>query len=244
MDIFNRENVDSIAVGRCELDSKLLQVNTYRAVVVNVSTRELISLLRLLRSKKGRLLYLYSGCDIDCHGIANFGYKIHFYGKNQYFKRDLEGIAIEIVSCVEEYANNMDLASLEELAVACCERSHLSIDPAISAEVVHEIYLRWLHSAIERRSLLVASHLGHLKGLLAYDIQGRSARITLLSVQKSERKNNISTMLIGHLISLINDTGAAEEVLIATSMNSPAKNLYEKLGFVSYATYNIYHVWM
>ena len=133
---------------------------------------------------------------------------------------------------------------LEELARQSGEYSRFRRDTRIGPRAFDELYVGWLRQTLARGTVWAAATAGETVGLLAFDIQADHARIELLAVAASARRQHIGHYLVQRARQEAHCRGYGTLRVVTQGINQPARQFYERCGFSLLHEEQVYHLWL
>lgn len=127
----------------------------------------------------------------------------------------------------------------------CYSRFHT--DPFLKALNGDNVHIKWLENAFDKpdKYFLTVKEKGSCIGyiLFSMNFETKSARIELIAVSSSFRRQSIGGEMIGKLKGFLAAKGM-KFILVGTQLNNtPAVNFYHKCGFSEKSLNSIYHLW-
>ena len=129
---------------------------------------------------------------------------------------------------------------LISLALASGEYSRFKVDPRLDQGEFEKLYQIWITKALQKREVLVY---GALEGMVTCSVEGELGQIGLIAVKASSRGKGIGEKLLKKAESWAFEKGARKMKIPTQKANTPALNLYKKMGYKSASQTNIYHYW-
>jgi len=133
---------------------------------------------------------------------------------------------------------------LAELARQSGEYSRFRRDPRIGPRAFDELYVGWLRQILAHGTVWAAATAGQTMGLLAFDVQADHARIELLAVAASARRQHIGQQLVQRAQQEASRRGFGVLRVVTQGLNQPARQFYERCGFSLWHTEQVYHLWL
>ena len=129
---------------------------------------------------------------------------------------------------------------LISLALASGEYSRFKVDPRLDQGEFEKLYQIWITKALQKREVLVY---GALEGMVTCSVEGELGQIGLIAVKTSSRGKGIGEKLLKKAESWAFEKGARKMKIPTQKANTPALNLYKKMGYKIASQTNIYHYW-
>ena len=129
---------------------------------------------------------------------------------------------------------------LISLALASGEYSRFKVDPRLDQGEFEKLYQIWITKALQKREVLVY---GALEGMVTCSVEGELGQIGLIAVKASSRGKGIGEKLLKKAESWAFEKGARKMKIPTQKANTPALNLYKKMGYKIASQTNIYHYW-
>ena len=142
-----------------------------------------------------------------------------------------------------EFYNGGFTEELEKLAYSSGEHSRFKKDKKLRS-FYESLYKRWiLNSLKDRNRLLVVREADRIIGFLSFSINGKTANISLFSVNRNNLGKGLGTRLYHVLECFLVESGLTKVTVRTQQENSGACRFYKKLGFKLVKRQNIYHLW-
>lgn len=129
---------------------------------------------------------------------------------------------------------------LISLALASGEYSRFKVDPRLYQGEFEKLYQIWISKAIQKREVLVY---GAMEGMVTCSVEGELSQIGLIAVKESSRGKGIGEQLVKKAESWAFEKGASKMKIPTQKANTPALNLYKKMGYKIASQTFIYHYW-
>lgn len=129
---------------------------------------------------------------------------------------------------------------LISLALDSGEYSRFKVDPRLDQGEFEKLYHIWMRKALEKREVLVD---GEMEGMVTCKVDNDLAQVGLFAVKESSRGKGIGKDLLKKAESWAFEKGARIMKIPTQKANTPATNLYEKMGYKIASQTNIYHYW-
>ena len=137
-----------------------------------------------------------------------------------------------------------DIQSLETISRQISDKSRFAFEPALKSPKVLELYDKWIYNSCFNGFsdyVLVYEQEKTIKGLCTLDIEGKSASIKLIGVDKKYRRSGAGKALVNGFINLAIDKGCSEVSVVTQTNNLEALNFYFKTGFIIADSNYIFH---
>lgn len=134
-----------------------------------------------------------------------------------------------------------------QIAEGAYRYSRFHTDPFLKALNGDNVHIKWLENAFDKpdKYFLTVKEkeicVGYI--LFSMDFDGRRARIELIAVSSSYRRQAVGRDMIKKLKVFLYGKGM-ESIVVGTQLNNtPAINFYHKCGFSEKSLSSIYHLW-
>ena len=142
-----------------------------------------------------------------------------------------------------EFYNGKLTDELENLAYSSGKYSRFKKDKKLQP-FFEALYKRWILSDLEDENrLLVVRNTDQIIGFLSFSINGKTANISLFSVNRNNTGKGLGTKLYQALECFLVKSGVTKVTVCTQQENTGACGFYEKLGFKLVEQQNIYHLW-
>ncbi len=129
---------------------------------------------------------------------------------------------------------------LISLALDSGEYSRFKVDPRLDQGEFEKLYHIWIRKALEKGEVLVD---GEMEGMVTCKVDNDLAQVGLFAVKESSRGKGIGKDLLKKAESWAFEKGARIMKIPTQKANTPARSLYEKMGYKIASKTNIYHYW-
>lgn len=148
---------------------------------------------------------------------------------------------------VEAYRPEMALGDLEELALESAIYSRFVVDPQFPRDKADALFRQWARGSIaaETAGAVLAIRDGsQVVGLVTLDAQSNRARIGLLAVRATHRGRKYAQALVQSARAWCRRNALEHCQVVTQEANVPARNLYQRCGFVLSRTEHFFHFWL
>ena len=137
--------------------------------------------------------------------------------------------------------------SILKIAEDAFSYSRFHTDPLLKALNGDKVHIKWLENAFDKpdKYFLTVKEKGSCVGYILFSMnyKDKSARIELIAVSSSFRRQSVGEGMIRKLKAFLAEKGM-ESILVGTQLNNtPAINFYHKCGFYETSLNSIYHLW-
>lgn len=218
------------------------------SVVKILNTDNLEIVLDKLKKKKIKLAYLFldpfdykRNEEAFKNGGQLVDSKITYQIKSSIFK------GIEQCENVISYKKNYVEKQLLQLVLESGIYSRFKKDKNFRHEEYEKLYSTWIQRSVRHEiaiDILIYFQDDQLKGFVTLEAKKNIGNIGLLAVDRKFRGKAIGSTLLKHALFKFANTGYSKVLVTTQRANTPACNLYQKLGFDILRTENVYHFWI
>ncbi len=142
-----------------------------------------------------------------------------------------------------EFYNGKLTNEIENLAYSSGKHSRFNKDKKLQT-FFKALYKRWILNSLEDENrLLVVRDSNRIIGFLSFSINGKTANISLFSVNRNNLSKGLGTKLYQVLEYFLVKSGVTKVTVGTQQENIGACRFYEKIGFKLVEQQNIYHIW-
>jgi dTDP-4-amino-4,6-dideoxy-D-galactose acyltransferase len=148
---------------------------------------------------------------------------------------------------IEEYADRLPSAELENLAIQVGRNSRFGADSRIPVEKYCALYKRWIRNSVNGQvadAVLVVRRAGKVVGMATVGGKGERGFIGLFAVDSAMRGKNVGVSMVHAAQAWIRRKGFRFAQVVTQKENIAACKLYEKCGYEIEKVEYFYHFWI
>ena len=236
LNTFNGSPASQNAIDACrEIGVDLM---SHRSQRLNAEIAERTDLFAVMTAAHGNFL---RQCGIPADKIVMLGDGIPdpFGGDMDIYRACRDAIAEAVTRLIDRLASQSDHPDTKTVTVVPMEPAHI---PAI-AQIERECFSTpWSEAALTEELTLPAAHFvtaladGTVTGYMGMQVAGDVGYVCNVAVSPDFRRRGVASALIQAQINYAAEHGIQELSLEVRSSNTPARTLYEKMGFVHLGT--------
>ncbi len=226
-------------------DSEWLGFPVARVLDPDLTERELMRSLALLRERKTRLVYWNTHSEGAAVAAPAGGSLVDH--KTTFALVELSA-ARQMQHEVEAFQGKKPDPDLLCLALESGHLSRFHTDPRIPVGAADELYRRWLFNALgddpDQEALVIRDVSGRIQGMITLSQRSDRAQIELIAVAGSARGQGLGRSLVEAAIDWTQTRALPELRVVTQGANLPACRLYESCGFRHRKVEDVYHFWL
>jgi dTDP-4-amino-4,6-dideoxy-D-galactose acyltransferase len=233
-----------------ELDSDIFGFPVAKILPDKLEPGELDQVISRLKKEKVRLIFWASNPNDKesqqaaqlCHGFLA--------DKKATFVIDLDETSKRstgMVWDIEEYADRLPSADLENLAIQVGRNSRFGADPRIPVDKYFDLYKLWIRNSVNRQvadAVLVVRRADKVVGMATVGAKDGRGFIGLFAVDPVMRGKNVGVSLVYAAQEWARRKGLRFAQVVTQGENIVACKLYEKCGYRIEKIEYFYHFWI
>jgi dTDP-4-amino-4,6-dideoxy-D-galactose acyltransferase len=233
-----------------DVDSEIFGFPVAKIIPDTITLRELEEVISRLKKENVRLVFWASNPDDEesqraaqhCHGFLA--------DKKVTFFTDIGEIPVHSPASgwhIEEYADSMPCAELENLAILVGRHSRFRADPRIPKDRFLAMYRLWIRNSVKRQvadAVFVARQSGKIVGMVTVGAKDGRGDIGLFAVDAGMRRKNVGVSLVRTAQEWAYRKGLKSAQVVTQEKNVAACRLYEKCGYRIGKVEFFYHFWI
>lgn len=130
---------------------------------------------------------------------------------------------------------------LEDLALESGKYSRFKTDSRLQNGEFEKLYKLWIKKAFDQKEVITAQEEGSIRGMVTVDTTTAIAKIGLIAVKATHRGQGVAQNLLDAAAQQAHSKGCHQLQVSTQANNTPARNLYQKSGFILMNSVHIYH---
>jgi dTDP-4-amino-4,6-dideoxy-D-galactose acyltransferase len=232
------------------VDTKIFGFPVAKILPARLAAKELEQVLSLLKSENVRLAFWASDPNDEESQRAARLYHGFLADKKVTFAMDL-GQSPERPEAmgwdIEEYADELPCADLENLAIEIGRNSRFGADPRIPEDRMIDMYRLWIRNSVNKQvadAVLVVRQSGNIVGMSTVVEKNGCGCIGLFAVDAALRGRNVGVSLARAAQEWARRKGLRFAQVVTQETNVAACRLYEKCGYRIDKVEYFYHFWI
>lgn len=233
-----------------DLDSEIFGFPVAKILPDKLSTGELERVISSLKKEKSRLIFWASDPNDEESQKAARLYHGFLADKKVTFVADVGQTSEHLSGMdwdIEEYADTLPCADMENLAIQIGKNSRFGIDPRITEDKLIAMYKHWIRNSVNKQvadAVLVARRSDKIVGMVSVREKEGHGYIGLLAVDPSMRGKDLGVSLVRAAQEWTRRKGLRFAQVVTQGENLAACRLYEKCGYRIDKIEYFYHFWI
>lgn len=148
---------------------------------------------------------------------------------------------------IEEYADALPCAELENLAIQVGRNSRFGADPRIPEDAFIDLYKLWIRNSVNGQvadAVFVVRQSGRVVGMVTVGVKDGRGNIGLFAVDPALRRKNLGVSLVRAAQEWARRKGFRFAQVVTQGKNVAACRLYRKCGYSIDKIEFFYHFWI
>ena len=233
-----------------DVDSEIFGVPVAKILPDKLSPSELEQVISHLKKEDVRLAFWASNPKDKKSQQAARHYHGFLADKKVTYVIDLDQLPARSAGLdwdIEEYADALPSAELENLAIQVGRNSRFGADPRIPGDKLIDLYKLWIRNSVNRQvadAVFVVRQSGKVVGMVTVGAKDGRGNIGLFAVDPALRRKNLGVSLVCAAQEWARRKGFRFAQVVTQGKNVAACRLYRKCGYRVDKVEFFYHFWI